>query len=74
MKLLPTPQFWDRWLWICPVISILLAALVLYWFGLTWWSAILMAVLLVCPATLLWGGALVARDAWRARQGKKKSN
>lgn len=74
MRLLPSSQFVDRWLWLCPVISILLAALVLYLFGFTWWSAILVAVLLVCPATVIWGGVLMARDAWNTRRRAKKSD
>lgn len=44
-----------RWSWLCPWLAIALAAVVLMLFGLTWWSAILAAFLLVCPALLLWG-------------------
>jgi len=44
-----------RWGWLCPWLAILLAAGVLVAFGLTWWSALLAALFLVCPALLLWG-------------------
>jgi hypothetical protein len=64
---LPQSNFWDRWLWLCPAVSIALAALLLMWFGLTWWTALLVALLLVCPATLLWGAFMLALDAWRAK-------
>ncbi len=44
-----------RWSWLCPWLAIALAAAVLMLFGLTWWSALLAAFLLVCPALMLWG-------------------
>lgn len=44
-----------RWGWLCPWLAILLAAGVLVAFGFTWWSALLAALFLVCPALLLWG-------------------
>lgn len=45
----------DRWSWLCPWLAVALAAAVFMLFGLTWWSALLAALLLVCPALLLWG-------------------
>lgn len=44
----------NRWAW-CPWLAILLAAGVFVLFGLSWWSALLAALLLVCPALMLWG-------------------
>lgn len=44
-----------RWGWLCPWFAILLAVGVFLLFGLTWWSALLAALLLVCPALILWG-------------------
>jgi ubiquinone/menaquinone biosynthesis C-methylase UbiE len=44
-----------RWSWLCPWLAVALAAAVFMLFGLTWWSALLAAFLLVCPALLLWG-------------------
>ena len=43
------------WVWLCPTLGILLAAGVLWLFGLFWWSALLAALMLACPAILLWG-------------------
>ena len=45
----------NRWSWLCPWLAVALAAAVFMLFGLTWWSALLAALLLVCPALLLWG-------------------
>jgi len=45
----------NRWYWLCPWLAVALAAAVFVLFGLTWWSALLAALLLVCPALLLWG-------------------
>ena len=45
----------NRWGWLCPWLAVALAAAVFMLFGLTWWSALLAAFLLVCPALLLWG-------------------
>lgn len=44
-----------RWGWLCPWLAILLAVGVFVAFGLTWWSAVLAALFLVCPALILWG-------------------
>lgn len=54
-----------RWCWLCPWLAILLAAGVLVLFGLTWWSALLVALFLVCPALMLWGLYVI-----RARSGE----
>jgi hypothetical protein len=45
----------SKWAWLCPWLSIALAAAVLTLWGLTWWSALLAALFLVCPAIMLWG-------------------
>lgn len=57
-----------KWGWMCPLLAIALAASVLAWFGLSWWTALLVALLLVCPALLVWG-AIELRDS--ARRGQK---
>lgn len=67
MKRYLPPGFFERWLWLCPALSLLLAAVLLWSFGFTWWSALLAALLLACPAMLLWGAAQVAWDEWHAR-------
>ena len=66
-------RFADRWLWLCPVLSILLAAAVLMIFGFTFWGALLAALLLVCPAMILWGAIEVMLDERRQRAAKKKN-
>lgn len=45
----------NRWSWLCPWLAVALAAAVFVLFGFTWWSALLAAFLLVCPALFLWG-------------------
>ena len=57
----------DKWEWSCPLLAIGLAAAVLAWFGFSWWAALLVALLLVCPALLVWG-AIELRDPARRRE------
>ena len=45
----------NKWTWLCPWLAIALAAAVLVLWGLTLWTALLVALLLVCPAIMLWG-------------------
>jgi len=45
----------NRWYWLCPWLAVALAVAVLMLFGLTWWSALFAALLLVCPVLVLWG-------------------
>ena len=65
-------RFVNRWLWLCPALAVLLAAGVLMLFGLTVWSALLAALLLVCPVLILWGAFTVARDERRKASASKK--
>lgn len=44
-----------RWGWLCPWLAVLLAAGVFALWGLAWWTALLAALFLVCPALILWG-------------------
>jgi len=44
-----------RWWWFCPLLAITAAAAVLALRGLTWWTALLAALLLVCPVLIVWG-------------------
>ena len=57
----------DKWGWICPLLAIGLAAALFAWFGFSWWSALLVALLLVCPALLVWG-AIELRDPAKSKQ------
>ena len=48
-------EFLARWVWLCPLLGIVIAAAILWLFGLSLWSAILASLFLVCPAILAWG-------------------
>lgn len=52
---LPRLQILGKWGWLCPWLGILMGAGVLMIFGLHWWSALLAALLLACPAIIVWG-------------------
>ena len=60
-------RFVDRWLWLCPGLSLVLATVVLLLFGFTFWGALLTALLLACPTKLRWGVILMLRDEHRLR-------
>lgn len=45
----------SRWLWLCPALGVILATLVFYLWGLSLWTAMLAALMLVCPGLILWG-------------------
>ena len=66
-------RFADRWLWLCPVLSILLAAAVLMYFGFTFWGGLLAALLLVCPAMLVWGAIELWLDERSQRAAREKN-
>ena len=42
----------NGWIWLCPILAIALAAWLLVMWGFTWWTALLIALFLVCPAIL----------------------
>lgn len=52
---LPRLPALGKWGWLCPWLGILMGAGVLMLFGVHWWSALLAALMLACPAILLWG-------------------
>jgi hypothetical protein len=64
----PWPEFTNRWMWLCAILGVVLAAAILWSFGLSWWSALLAAALLVCPALILWGAIQVVLDERRTRR------
>ena len=66
-------RFADRWLWLCPVLSILLAAAVLMYFGFTFWGGLLAALLLICPAMLVWGAIELWLDERSQRAARRKN-
>src|SRR5262249_40464020 len=51
----------NRWMWLCPFLALVLAALVLLIWGFSLWTAIVIALLLVCPALLIWGVFYLSR-------------
>jgi hypothetical protein len=53
---------------LCPILAVVIAAAVLWSFGFAWWSALLAAVLLVCPVLILWGAIQVALDERQSRR------
>jgi len=48
------PRFADRVLWLCVPIGILAVVLILLLFGLSLWSALAIAFLIVCPLVVVW--------------------
>lgn len=52
----------EGWYWLCPLLGIALAASVFAWWGLDWWTALLAALFLVCPALLVWGICYAGRE------------
>lgn len=57
-----------HWAWLCPIAAILAAAAILTFLGLTFWHALLAALLLVCPALLIWGAIVNRGRRARARR------
>ena len=45
----------NKWSWLCPWTALGLAAAILMLWGVSLWTALLAALLLVCPALILWG-------------------
>lgn len=43
------------WTWACVIGMMVLAAVILIFLGFSIWTALLAAILLGCPLTLLWG-------------------
>lgn len=44
-----------RFAWLCPLLAIIVSAGLLAVYGLSWRNAFLAALILVCPAIILWG-------------------
>ena len=56
---------WSRWVWLCPLIGVVAAAVLLVFWGFTLWTAITLALLLVCPAVVIWALLYAGRDGLR---------
>lgn len=63
----------DRWMWICPLLAVLLAAIVLAGWGVNGWSALLVALLLACPAVLIWATVQLRRSTTFPRGGAPRT-
>ena len=48
------PRLRDRLLWLCPLASLVIAAAILWLFGLTLWTALGAALLIACPVAIVW--------------------
>jgi Na+/H+-dicarboxylate symporter len=55
-------ELWRRGVWLCPLVAMGLLAGMLTLFGVRPWTALLAALLLVCPALLLWGLVTLSRS------------
>ncbi len=54
--------FIDRWLWVCPLLGLVIAAEIVRRFGLSLWTAIVATLFLVCPALIAFGLWQTRRD------------
>lgn len=58
----------ERLLWLCPLASLVVAAAILWAFGLTLWTALVAALLIGCPLAIVWAlvtGRITKRDISR---------
>ena len=46
--------FFARAVWLCPVLSVVLAVVVFVAYGLTWSTALIGALVLACPTAIAW--------------------
>ena len=51
----------NKWSWWCPWFALGFAAGILIFFGVSLWTALLAALLLVCPALMIWGLGVLSR-------------
>jgi len=50
-----------RWLWLCPPLMTVIAVWIFMLLGFTVWAAALMALLLICPAIIIYGLIKISR-------------
>lgn len=69
----------NRWLWICPILVVLLSVTVFFYWGWSWTTIGLIAFVMVCPAVLIWGASQVRKahgknlKVGKIRPGGKRS-
>lgn len=56
-----THRLVDRWLWLCPLVAILVVPWVLVAFGVSFWTGLFAALLMVCPVLIVWGAVALRR-------------
>jgi hypothetical protein len=56
---------WSWWLWLCPLLGVVAATAMLLVWGVTPLTAIGVALLLVCPAIVIWALLYWSRDEVR---------
>lgn len=64
-------QVTHKWGWLCPLLAIAIAAAALAAIGLSFWTALFVALLLVCPALLVWGAIELRRHRNGRNSGEK---
>lgn len=72
MRDLLKSDFMQRWLWLCPALGVVLAAVVLLLFGFTLQVALLAALLLVCPAIFVWAAMTFIGDLRGERMARRR--
>lgn len=58
----------DRLLRICPLVGLVAAAVILWQFGVTIWSAVAFVFLIAYPLVVVWGLVIARRQEPRSRK------
>lgn len=45
----------NRWLWICPILSVMLSVTVLLYWGWSWPAGVIILLIMICPAIMIRG-------------------
>lgn len=45
----------NRWLWICPMLAVLLSVTIFLYWGWSLTTVVLIALAIVCPSIMIWG-------------------
>ena len=64
-KITENRDHWRSWIWLCPWVMLGLAVGIMLLLGLSIWTALLAAMVLICPALILWGAIQVRRPRKR---------
>ncbi len=58
----PPTTLRDRLLWICPLVGLVAAVVILWQFGLSIWTAVAFVFLIACPLVVVWVLAIERRQ------------